>query len=364
VTILLAGGGTGGHVFPLIAVADALRSLEPELRIVFVGTERGIEKRVVPDHGYELELVRVLPIRGAGVAGALRGIVRAASAIPEARALLRSYAPSAVFSIGGYAAGPIALAAKTCRIPLALIEPNSVIGLSNRLIAPFAARAYTAFAEADRYFEPEIVLRTGVPLRVGFEPKPYERTSEVLRILVLGGSQGAKALNEVVPRAIARAKTWSSVVHQSGNGQEQAVRGLYRSLGKTEVKVVSFIDDMPAALAGAELVIGRSGASALSEVCAVGRPSLLIPYPHAAGDHQLRNAESLAADGAALCVPSRVATAERIADEIDGLVQVDNLERMALSAQSRGRPKAALAVARDLLVLASVNENPGARRVA
>jgi UDP-N-acetylglucosamine--N-acetylmuramyl-(pentapeptide) pyrophosphoryl-undecaprenol N-acetylglucosamine transferase len=142
-TIVLAGGGTGGHVFPMIAVADALKRLAPELRLVFVGTERGMETRIVPQRGYELELVRVLPIRGGGVPGALRGAARALAAIPESRALLRRLAPRAVFSIGGYAAGPIALSARSLGIPLALMEPNAVIGLANRLVAPLVDRAYT-----------------------------------------------------------------------------------------------------------------------------------------------------------------------------------------------------------------------------
>src|SRR5437867_3721170 len=146
-SILLAGGGTGGHVFPMIAVADALRSLAPGLELFFVGTSRGIETRVVPSRGYELELVDVLPIRGGGVAGALRGVRRAAASIPEALTLLDRRAPRAVFSLGGYAAGPISVAARLKRIPLALMEPNAAIGLSNRLVAAFVQRAYTAFSE-------------------------------------------------------------------------------------------------------------------------------------------------------------------------------------------------------------------------
>src|SRR3954469_16989630 len=203
-TLIFAGGGTGGHVYPMIAVADAVREIAPQLRLVFVGTERGMETRVVPERGYQLELMRVLPIRGGGVLGAARGIARAAGSVPQARALLKRLAPSAVFSIGGYAAGPVSLAARSLGVPVALMEPNSVIGLANRLIAPLVQRAYTAFPESERHFKPSVILRAGVPIRGGFSRAAYGANAQGLRLLVLGGSQGAKALNEAVPRAIAR----------------------------------------------------------------------------------------------------------------------------------------------------------------
>ena len=355
-TLVLAGGGTGGHVFPMIAVADALKRLAPELRLVFVGTERGMETRIVPQRGYELELVKVLPIRGGGVKGALKGAARAAASLPEARRLLKRLGARAVFSIGGYAAGPIALAARSLGLPLALMEPNAVIGLANRLVAPLVSRAYTAFPEPETHFRAGTVLRSGVPIRSGFGAQPYQRSAGALRVLVLGGSQGAKALNETVPEALARASAGIAVVHQCGVEHESAVRERYVALGaKDRAKVVAFIDDMPAALGHAELVIGRSGASAVSEICAVGRPSVLVPYPHAAGDHQLYNALSLARDRAAVCITQPEASAARLAAEIDRLASEKGLlGAMAEAARLRGNPEAALTVAEDLLALAGL----------
>jgi len=223
------------------------------------------------------------------------------------------------------------------------------------------ARAYTAFPEAERHFARGVVLRTGVPLRSGFSPRAYRRNKKFLRVLVLGGSQGAKALNETVPEALALAKTPIEVVHQCGRGNDAGLAERYAGLGaKSRVSVVPFIDDMPAALAASELVVGRAGASAVSEICAVGRPSLLVPYPHAAGDHQQKNAESLQVAGAALCISSSEATASCIAGEVDRLAETPGLlERMAEAARERGRPDAAVAVARDLLELAGVG-NPQA----
>ncbi|HEY3257037.1 MAG TPA: glycosyltransferase, partial [Polyangiaceae bacterium] len=248
-SLVLAGGGTGGHVYPMIAVADAVREMAPELRLVFVGTERGMEARVVPERGYPLELMRVLPIRGGGVLGALRGIARAAASLPEARALLKKLAPRAVFSIGGYAAGPISLGARSLGVPVALMEPNSVIGLANRLIAPLVQRAYTAFPESERHFKARVVLRTGVPIREGFTPAPYIPRLHAPRVLVLGGSQGAKSLNEAVPRALAQLASNVHVVHQCGVAHEADARRLYAGLGlSARAQVAPFIADMPRAL--------------------------------------------------------------------------------------------------------------------
>jgi UDP-N-acetylglucosamine--N-acetylmuramyl-(pentapeptide) pyrophosphoryl-undecaprenol N-acetylglucosamine transferase len=363
-TLVFAGGGTGGHVYPMIAVADAMRAIAPEMRIVCVGTERGMETRVVPERGYELELMRVLPIRGNGVQGAVRGITRAAGSVPEARTLLKKLNPRAVFSVGGYAAGPVSLSARFMGIPLALLEPNSVIGLANRLIAPFVQRAYTAFPESERHFVPSVVLRAGVPIRGGFQPVLYTPQLDAPRVLVLGGSQGAKALNEAVPRALARTSTNVHVTHQCGAAHEADARRLYAELGlEARARVVPFITDMPQALADADLVIARSGASAVSEICAVGRPSLLVPYPFASGDHQRVNAESLVRAGAALCLTSTEATPERISSEISALFSdAPRLLRMAERATSLGRPEAAHTIALDLLGLAGVALNE--RRVA
>lgn len=361
-TIMLTGGGTGGHVFPMVAVADELRRLSPRLRLIFVGTERGIERQVVPDRGYELELVRLDPLRGRGPVGALKSLKTAAASIPEALGLLRKYRPKVVFSIGGYAAGTIALGAKLLGIPLALMEPNSVIGLANRLVAPLVTRAYTSFPEVERHFFAPTVARTGLAIRRGFQPQPYSYDGERLRVLVLGGSQGAVSLNETVPLALARASAPLSVVHQAGNGKDQAVRELYQGLGATSdnekkehVQIVPFIRDVASALAGCDVVIGRSGAGAVSEVCAVGRPGLYIPYPYASGDHQYKNAMSLVKNGAALCIAAQDAGERAIAAAIDGLHrEPPRLRAMAAAAASLGRPEAALTVAEDLLDLAKL----------
>jgi UDP-N-acetylglucosamine--N-acetylmuramyl-(pentapeptide) pyrophosphoryl-undecaprenol N-acetylglucosamine transferase len=358
-TLLFAGGGTGGHVFPMIAVADAVHSLAPACELVFVGTERGLETKLVPERGYRLEFLSVVPMRGGGMVQVVRGAAHAARAVLEARALVRRIAPAAVFSVGGYAAGPVAVAARSLGIPLALMEPNSAIGLANRLVAPLVQRAYTAFEESDRHFRAGVVLRTGVPIRSGFHAVPYVRKGE-LRVLVLGGSQGAESLNVAVPRALARARTNVTVVHQCGAGKDALVRALYEELGATHrARVIPFIDDMQAELSRADLVIGRAGAGAVAEICAVGRPSLLVPYPFA-GDHQRHNADALVRAGAAVCVLAADATVERLAAELERLTaDASLLPAMAAAARELGRPDAALSIARDLLRLTGI-EGTGA----
>jgi len=354
--LLLAGGGTGGHVFPLIAVADELRALAPDVDLVFVGTERGMEVKLVPARGYRLELVDVRPIRGGGMRGAVGGVWRALRSIPESRALLRRHRPSAVLSIGGYAAGPISLAARVGGIPLALIEPNSVMGLANRLTVPLVQRAYVAFPDAARHFRRRTALATGVPIRAGFEPRPYPRAEGELHVLVLGGSQGAKSLNEAVPAALARLEAPIRVTHQCGALHANAVRETYGALApRFAWDVVEFIEDVPNALASAHLVISRSGASAVSEIAAIGRPALFVPYPYAAGDHQRRNAEALVSEGAAAVVLSSEASPERLATELESLLsEPERLARMAAASRAWGRPHAARGIAEDLLCLAGL----------
>lgn len=361
-TVFMAGGGTGGHVFPLVAVANALRRIVPEIRPIFIGTDRGMETQFVPEQGFELELLKVLPIRGGGVKGAILGMTRAATLLPEARSLIKRYNPRAVFSIGGYAAGPISMAARTLGLPVALMEPNSVIGLANWLAAPFVQRAYTAFEITDAHFAPSLVMRSGVPLRPGFEPVPCRVHAGPLNLLVLGGSQGAKSLNHVLPEALCRIPELK-ITHQCGRAHVETITRRYAecralhgpSSTRSRVDIVPFIDDMATALAAADLVIGRAGAGAVSEIAAVGRASLLIPYPYASGDHQRINAEALERAGAARSIVESEASADRIEQELRKLCSDRaQLRSMCEAAKRLGRPFAADVVARDFLELAGL----------
>ncbi len=358
--IMLAGGGTGGHVFPLIAIAEALKSFSNDCRLLFVGTRRGLEASIVPTKGYSIEFLDIRPIRGGGLAGAVRGAARAIMVLPESLRLLRSFIPDIVLSVGGYAAGPVTLAAWAEGIPTALLEPNSEMGLSNRCLASLVDRAYTAFESVERHFGESRVLRAGVPLRPGFSPRPWVAHDGPLRLLILGGSQGAAALNESVPSAVSSSHIPIEVKHQCGNAHVERVHEIYKDLGQTGVSVVPFIEDMPAALEWADIVVSRSGASAVSEICAVGRASILIPYPFSAGAHQHKNAMSLAKSGAAICLDSKAATPDIIRKELVQLARDDNaLIQMAQASGRLGRPNAAFTIAQDLLEIAEAKRARG-----
>ncbi len=352
--ILLAGGGTGGHVFPLVALAEAFAHVVPEEEIRFVGTAKGLEARVIPARGWALETLSIEPMKGRSLFGAARGGMIAGAAIVRAIALVARLRPRLCVSIGGYAAGPVGVAAATLNVPLALLEPNRVAGITQKLLAPLAKRIYVGFREAVsspsgaggvRVWKKARAL--GVPLRKGFAAVPAPaRRDRPLRLFVTGGSQGAQHLNETMPTVIAGLRARGvelEVVHQVGRGRAKAYEG---------AEVVEFVDDVPARLAWADLVIARSGAMTCAELCAIGRAAILVPYPHAADDHQAANAEALAAAGAALAIRQPDATAERLIEAIGGLYDDDAARvRMADAARARGIPDAATKIAEDVVEL-------------
>jgi UDP-N-acetylglucosamine--N-acetylmuramyl-(pentapeptide) pyrophosphoryl-undecaprenol N-acetylglucosamine transferase len=331
--VLIAAGGTGGHVFPGLALADALGQ-QADVEVVFVGTARGLESKLVRDAGYGLELFDVAAIQGGGASQVARGGWSAARALGRALGFVRERRPRVVISIGGYAAGPVTLAASMLGVPVAVVEPNSVMGLSNRLLAPLARRIYLAFDEA----------------------RP--RLSGA-RVLVLGGSQGAQALNDRLPEALGRLATESpglEVVHQAGEGRDGAVREAYARSGLPNARVVAFSRELPDDLAWADLVVARAGAGTIAEIAAVGRASLLIPYPHAADDHQAKNATAYANTGSAVWLRQEAADGTRLSMEVRRLLSDDVRRlRLASSARAHGRPEAARTIARDLLDLAEMS---------
>jgi UDP-N-acetylglucosamine--N-acetylmuramyl-(pentapeptide) pyrophosphoryl-undecaprenol N-acetylglucosamine transferase len=277
----------------------------------------------------------------------------AAATLRHAREFLKRTSPRVVVSIGGYAAGPVSLAAAMLGIPVTIVEPNSVMGLSNKVVAPLARRLYLAFDEARPAFFSREVRLSGVPLRDGFAPRTASR-SEARRVLVLGGSQGALALNERLPPALAlvakRLGAPLSIVHQAGAGKDDAVRDAYARAGLGAAIVIPFTESLADELSYADVVVARAGAGTIAEIAAVGRASVLIPLPTAAGDHQAKNAAAYARSGAAVWLRQDAADPTRLADEIALLLGDDaRLARMAAAAESQGRPEAARTIARDLL---------------
>lgn len=359
--IILAGGGTGGHLFPGIAVFEELRRREPNLEVLFVGTARGIETRVIPQLGERLECLDVGPLKGRTRTEFAKNLMGLPQAGVEAMRLVRSFKPSLVIGVGGYAAGPMVATASLLGIPTALLEQNAHVGLTNRLLSRFVDRAYLSFEQTLSDFPKDRGRFVGNPIRRSFvgvgnmarmDPAGFEMRAR--RVLVLGGSQGARALNQVVPKALFQAGVLErgiEVLHQAGHAMCDAVRDEYAALG-INATVTPFIDDMAKAYASSALVIGRAGASSLAEICAVGRPSILIPFPAAADDHQWHNAQALAARGAAVTIRESDLTSEGLAAQVTRLLAQPELRRsMADAARTLGRPDAAAAIVDDLVAM-------------
>lgn len=341
--IILAGGGTGGHVIPALAIAEELRKRGHTAG--FVGTERGIETRLVPKAGFPLYLVKIGALNRVSFATRLRTLIDLPLSIFRAMRILRRFQAQVVIGVGGYAAGPATIAAVLLRIPVVLFEPNVVPGYANRVVARFAAKAAVHFAQTGRWFRSFEV--TGVPVRPAFFTLP-QRRSQQPTVLVFGGSQGSHALNRIVCESAAELLQRIpnlNLVHQTGSREFNDVCNFYTEHG-INVDVSSFIDDMPQGFADADLIVCRSGASTVAEIAAAGKCALFVPFPGAADDHQLRNAELLAHEGAALLIPQSELNAERFVKEVTALLG-DRAGMAAMAAKARGfaHPNAAAHIA-------------------
>jgi len=349
-TILIAAGGTGGHLFPGIAVADELRGRDATTRVVFAGTPRGLESRLVPRAGYELALLPILPLNRVGVAGLLEGLLLLPWGMARAAALVLSRRPAAVLGVGGYAGGPVVLAAALLGVRTVILEPNAKPGFTNRLLRPFVRHAACAYEEARRAFGTKGVL-TGNPVRGGFAALPPKQRGATLTLLAFGGSQGSRILNQALLAALPHlpGPERLTIVHQTGEAMREEVAAAYAAAGRP-AEVAAFLDDMEARFAAADLVLARSGATTCTELTAAGKAAVLVPFAKAADDHQRVNAAALAAAGAARMVEERELAAGTLARTLSELVQApEQLAAMEQAARRLGRPDAAARVA-DLLV--------------
>ncbi len=354
--ILIMAGGTGGHVFPGLAVAAVLKQRAQP--VVWLGTRRGIEARLVPAAGIEIEWISIAGVRGAGIGSWLAAPVRLLVALGQALAVLRRKRPSAVLGLGGFVAGPGGVAAWLTRRPLVIHEQNAVAGTTNRWLARLAKRVLAAFPDS---FPTGVAAQlVGNPVReeILALPPPAQRfrdraSSSPLRLLVIGGSQGARILNHTLPAALAllepdaRPQVW----HQGGATYEEAAQR-YQSLN-LQARLEPFIEDMAAAYGWADLVLCRAGALTIAELAAAGLGALLVPFAQAVDDHQTRNAAHLDRAGAAVVIPQKELTGQRLAAELSRLMDDrPALRRMAEAARAQARPGAAAAIADACLELA------------
>ncbi len=360
-TVLIAAGGTGGHVVPGLAVAEALKARR--VPVIWAGTATGLEARLVPDAGVPLSLINVRGLRGQSLIDTVSGPFRLVGAIVQSIRLLRQQRVSAVLGMGGFVSGPVAIAALLLRIPLVLHEQNAVPGMTNAKLARFATRVFSAFPGAfpDAIHNKPMVEVVGNPVPQSIvaqaEASRAAATDQAVQILVVGGSRGAEFLNTILPEAMALRTAESrpvKVMHQAGAGRGEATRDRYQA-SHDQIVVSDFIDDMASAYRQADLVISRAGAMTVTELAASGTPSLLVPYPFAVDDHQTANANWLVKAGGAVLLPQSELTATRLATLIDELaIDRPRLQAMASAAHQQYVPGAAARVADALIDVAGL----------
>ncbi len=358
--VLIAGGGTGGHVYPGLAIAEALLSLHPEARVWFAGTRRGLEAALVPKAGYELFLIPASGFRGLGAGARLRFVINFIHGFCRSLVLLNRLKPDLVLGTGGYVGAPVLAAARLLRRPTALQEQNAVPGSANRLLSRWAQRIYLGFDEARSYFPKRECVHTGNPVRADFlaaaapAPTPAWRGERALRVLVFGGSSGAHTINEALKGAAAIWAGRDDMIFrlQTGPRERDDVAAAFAAVPEGSVVVESFILDMPQALRWADLVICRAGAMTLAELAAVGKPAILVPYPYATDDHQLRNAQDIEAAGAAVVIKDSDCDAGSLAAMVAKLMSdPERLQAMGRASAARSRTGAAMEIAADLMRL-------------
>lgn len=349
--LLIAGGGTGGHLFPGVAIAEELRAREPAAAVRFVGTRRGIEARVLPELGWDLSLIEISGLKTVGALGALRGLARLPRALLQARRVLREFQPDVVLGVGGYASGPVVLMARLAGIPTAICEQNSIPGLTNKILGRIVRAVFVSFDGTRRFFQPAKTALTGNPVRRGLVQKLLDARGEPpargpVHVLVSGGSLGAVAVNPLAADAlIALARTTPlSIVHQTGDKGLAETVERYRAAG-VAAECHAFIKDMAAAYQRADLIVCRAGATTVAELAITGKPAVFIPYPFAADNHQELNARAMADAGAALMFRQAELTADKLADALRPLI-ADPARRAEMGArmQALARPAAAAAV--------------------
>ena len=346
--VLIAAGGTGGHIYPGIAVAQEIMRRDPESQVRFVGTARGLETKLVPTAGFDLSLIDSAGLKNVSLVARMRGVAILPKSFVSAGRVILEFKPDVVVGAGGYVSGPVVMMAALLRRPTLVMESNALPGWTNRVLARFVNRAAVSFQQALPYFRGKGVV-TGNPVRREFFEIPAKRHEPgKLSLLIFGGSQGARAINEAMVAALPALKSLPvelRIKHQTGPADFEKVKAAYAAAGWNEhAEVCSYIDNMMNDFAAADLVICRAGATTTAELIAAGKASIMIPFPYAADDHQRKNAEALQAAGAARMIVQQELSGERLLDEIRALVQdPSELDRMEKASRGLARGDAAVA---------------------
>ncbi len=340
--VLIAGGGTGGHVYPGVAIAREIRRRHPAAELLFVGTKRGLEMKIVPAEGFRLETITISGLKGSRPLKQLKSLLAVPKSLLEARSILQRFQPSLVVGVGGYSSGPPVLMAVLMGIPAMLQEQNALPGLTNRLLARVARKVATAFRDCECYFGSKAVL-TGNPVRAEFSQVPGRTGNDPFTVLVFGGSQGAQPINQSLIEALAILKPQLpdlQVIHQTGERDYPRIKQAYEAM-RMDADVRPFFEDIPKQFAAADLLVCRAGATTLAEVTVAGKPAILVPFPQAADDHQRKNAEALAQAGAAETILQKDLNGPTLAARIRFYFDHrDALRRMEQNSRAVGRPDA------------------------
>src|SRR5882672_1526784 len=357
--VILAGGGTGGHVIPALAIARELES-SYSAECCFIGTSRGIETRLVPAAGFPLELIEVGALNQVSLATRAKTMLGLPLALLSSLRIVRKFRPDVMIGVGGYASGPAMLAAALRRVPTVAFEPNVVPGFANRMVAPLVSAAAVHFEETKKYFRNCRV--TGVPVRAEFFELPQRDPATPPTLLVFGGSQGARAINQAMTGAMAPLRDRIArvqLLQQTGERDYDTTVAAYEKLG-VPVEVYKFMDNMPAMFARADLIVSRAGASTVAEIAAAGKPSVFVPFPKAADDHQRRNAEAMQNAGAAVMLEERDLTPARLADIVAELLSnAVKLKAMSAAAKGMAHPNATRDIAELAVSMAIGNSRLG-----
>jgi len=352
--LLVTGGGTGGHLFPGIAIAEAMRDRLPGSEILFVGTGRQVDRAGLANRGLQLATIRCEPLKGTAGSAALRTMLQLPRALADAVRVIRRFRPDLVIGVGGYVSGPVTLAACLLGIAACIHEQNSVPGITNRLLGRLVDRVFISLPGSESYFPGKKTILTGNPVRAELLRGPRPPRDSRQTLLVLGGSQGAHRLNVLMQEAVRellRALPALRIIHQTGAADEESVRAAYQTLG-VEAEVQAFFTDMATIYAQADLVLARAGATTLAELTLLGKPALLVPYPFAADAHQEKNAKYVAGAGAARMLLEPALTAQQLAGELIGLLS-DRTQLAAIGANAAklGRPQATATIVEECMQL-------------
>ncbi|HOO90575.1 MAG TPA: undecaprenyldiphospho-muramoylpentapeptide beta-N-acetylglucosaminyltransferase [Syntrophales bacterium] len=356
IKIVLAGGGTGGHVFPAVAIAGEFLERETVRDVLFIGTERGLEARILHDMGFTLRTIRVEGLKGRGIVGVIGGMLKVPRSIAQSVSILRAFRPDIALGVGGYASGPAVIAAHFMGVKTAIAEQNALPGLTNRMLGRFVDRIFLTFPDGGRWFPDEKTVVTGNPVRREFLQgiKRSHRDGDTFSILIFGGSQGASAINRAVVDSMQYLNGMRDrlvITHQTGARDLEEVSAAYRHYG-INAAVHPFITDMAAAYGSADLLICRAGATSIAEITASGKASVLIPYPFAAGGHQELNARMLADMGAAEMVLEENLDGKILAGVIRRLADSpETISKMEEKSEELGNVKAAKCIVDECLAM-------------